>query len=292
MTRSWGLKEKLNSGELIRILEASNGLSGLVVESTIVDGREFDGMWLSSFCDSMLRGRLDDESVTFEERLETVKEIVAVTKKPLIVDGDSGGSISQFSERVKVLEKAGAAGIIIEDKTGAKHNSITCDECKHTLIDREEFALKLRAGISARETCDFLIIARIESFIAGSGIEDALLRADKYVSAGADAIMIHSKKKSVEEIKEFLNAFRKVHKDVPVVLVPTSYNSYSEEELKEFGANVLIYANQLLRSAFLAMTEAARSILINGKADESILNMASMQEINNLVVSRESMTDD
>ena len=256
-------------------MEASNGLSGLIVENTSVINettglpKAFDAMWVSSLCDSTFKGKPDIELVDLTSRINTINEIMEVTTKPIILDGDTGGKVEHFVFNVKTLERIGVSAIIIEDKTGLKKNSLFGTEVEQTLEDPEVFAHKIRAGKQALSTRDFLIFARIESLIAGNNIDDAMKRAIIYIEAGADGIMIHSKDKSGEDIIEFMRRFRAYSKDIPLILVPTSYNHLSEVELANYGANIIIHANHLLRSAYPAMVKAAETILTNGRSKEA-----------------------
>lgn len=269
------LKKLLKLKPYIRAIDTSNGLTGLIAENIkIVDEKkmmvkEFDAMWVSSLCDSTFKGKPDIELVDLTSRLNTINEIMEVTTKPIILDGDTGGKIEHFAFNVKTLERLGVSAIIIEDKTGLKKNSLFGTEVKQTLDDPDHFAEKIRAGKQAQVTRDFMIIARLESLIAGYGIDDAMARAKKYVEAGADAIMIHSKEKDGKDIFEFMKQFREFSKDIPIVLVPTTYNSYTEDELHKGGANIIIHANHLLRSAYPAMVKTAESILTNGRSKEA-----------------------
>ena len=283
-TRRKKLKELLSSKKLIRVMEASNGLSGLIVENTKVDNKEYDAMWLSSLCDSTLKGKPDNEIVDFSSRVKTIEEIFEVTSKPLIVDGDTGGKTEHFVYNVKTLERLGVSAIIIEDKKGLKQNSLLGDSAIQILEDKEVFANKIKQGKKALQTDEFMIIARIESFIAGNNLSDALERADCYVKSGADGIMIHSYKNDGKEIMEFLYEFKKKYPTIPIVLVPTTYSSYTETELYNNGANIVIYANQMLRSAYKNMVEVAKKILVNERALEASEEYCiSMKEILSLV---------
>lgn len=269
------LKKLLKLKPYIRAIDTSNGLTGLIAENIkIVDEKkmmvkEFDAMWVSSLCDSTFKGKPDIELVDLTSRLNTINEIMEVTTKPIILDGDTGGKIEHFAFNVKTLERLGVSAIIIEDKTGLKKNSLFGTEVKQTLDDPDHFAEKIRAGKQAQVTRDFMIIARLESLIAGYGIDDAMARAKKYVEAGADGIMIHSKEKDGKDIFEFMRQFREFSKDIPIILVPTTYNHYTEEELHKGGANIIIHANHLLRSAYPAMVKTAESILTNGRSKEA-----------------------
>ncbi len=283
------LKKLLKLKPYISVMEASNGLTGLIVEHakeeniTTSRTKEFDAMWVSSLCDSTFKGKPDIELVDLTSRINTINEIMEVTTKPIILDGDTGGKIEHFAYNVKTLERLGVSAIIIEDKTGLKKNSLFGTEVKQTLDDPDNFAAKIRAGKAALATRDFMIFARLESLIAGKGIDDALMRADKYLEAGADGIMIHSKEKDGQEIKDFLKQFRKKYKAVPVILVPTSYNQYTEEELHEWGADIIIHANHLLRSAYPAMMKTAKTILKNGRSKEADEYCMSIKEILTLI---------
>jgi len=266
------LRRLLNSKPYVIIMEAHNGLTGLIVEKTKVevDGKfkAFDGLWISSLCDSTVKGKPDIELVDLTSRLTTINEIIEVTTKPIILDGDTGGLVEHFIYTVRTLERMGVSAVIIEDKVGLKKNSLFGTDVKQTQDTIENFQHKVREGKKAQVTKDFMIIARIESLILKQGQEDALRRAHAYIEAGADAIMIHSKEKDPKEIIDFLVAFRKENKNTPVVVVPSSYNTITEQELGEYGANVIIYANQLIRAAFPSMKQAAEVILKAGRAKE------------------------
>ena len=278
------LKELLATKKSIRVMETSNGLTGLIVENTKVDNKEYDAMWLSSLCDSTLKGKPDNEVVDFSSRVKTIEEIFEVTTKPLIVDGDTGGKTEHFVFNVKTLERLGVSAIIIEDKKGLKQNSLLGDSTMQILEEKEVFANKIKQGKKALQTDDFMIIARIESFIANESLDNALERADCYIEAGADAIMIHSYKKDGNEIMEFLKEFRIKHPTIPIVLVPTTYSSYTETELYNNGANIVIYANHLLRSAYKSMVEVAKKILNDERSLEASEEYCvSMKEILNII---------
>ncbi|MDP4088140.1 MAG: phosphoenolpyruvate mutase [Bacillota bacterium] len=267
------LKKALEAKPLIRIIEAHNGLTGLIAEKARVeqDGRikEFDGMWVSSLCDSTAKGKPDIELVDLTSRLNTINDILEVTTKPIILDGDTGGKIEHFVYTVKTLERLGVSAIIIEDKIGLKKNSLFGTDVSQTQDTIENFCEKISEGRKARVTNDFMIIARIESLILNAGMEDALKRAKAYIEAGADGIMIHSNRKDGKEIVEFCGEFQKFEKKVPLVVVPTSYCHMTEAQLQEAGANVVIYANHLIRSAYPAMVKTAESILLNERSLEA-----------------------
>ena len=267
------IKRALNAKPLIRILEVHNGLTGKIVERTKIakDGKiqEFDGMWLSSLTDSVAKGKPDTGIVDFTSRLNTINEVFDVTTKPLIMDGDNGGPIEHFESMVKTLERLGVSGIIIEDKTGLKRNSLYGTDVVQDQDSTLNFCEKISAGKKAQVTDDFMIIARIESLILQKGLKDALARARAYISAGADGIMIHSKEKDPSEVLAFCKNYQKFISKVPLVAVPTTYNSITEEELIKAGVRMIIYANHLLRSSYPAMTKTAKSILENQRCLES-----------------------
>ena len=259
------LRDLLAMKPTVSILEAHSGITGLIAENTVVvkEGKafQFDGMWVSSLCDSTAKGKPDIELVDMSSRLRTIDDIMEVTTKPIILDGDTGGLIEHFVYNIKTLERMGVSAVIIEDKTGLKKNSLFGTEVAQTQDCIEHFCEKIAAGKRALKTKEFMLIARIESLILERGMADALKRAFAYVAAGADGIMIHSRKKSPEEIFEFCERFREKDPVTPIVVVPTSFNTVTEEEFAQRGINIVIYANQLTRSAFPAMQKAARTIL-------------------------------
>ena len=281
------LRRLLEMKGFVTAMEAHDGLTGLVVENTIVheDGgaHQFDAMWLSSLCDSTAKGKPDIELVDMTSRFRTIDDIMEVTTKPIIFDGDTGGLTEHFVYTVRSLERMGVSMVIIEDKTGLKKNSLFGTEVEQTQDSIEHFSEKIRAGCMARRTKDFMICARIESLILERGMEDALTRAFAFTKAGADAIMIHSRKKDPAEIIEFLEKFREKDATTPVVLVPTSFNSVTEEEWKRRGANIVIYANQLIRAAVPAIRQAAETILRCHRAEECDAMLMPFKEIIRLI---------
>jgi len=244
------LRRLIQSKKIVRIMEAHSGLSGLIIENVQVeknDGLHFyDGMWSSSLTDSTSKGKPDIEAVDLTTRLQDLTNILECTTKPIIFDGDTGGLSEHFVFTVRTLERNGVSAVIIEDKVGLKKNSLFGTEVEQNLATIPEFCEKIQAGKKAQVTKDFMIIARLESLIAGKTVEDALERAFAYVEAGADGVMIHSKEKSGLDIKEFCERFRKEYASVPIVLVPTTYNQFTEAELSSWGANIIIYANHML----------------------------------------------
>lgn len=266
------LKKLLNMKGTVTALEAHSGLTGLIVENTYVEEnggiRQFDAMWISSLCDSTAKGKPDIELVDMTSRFRTIDDICEVTTKPIIFDGDTGGLTEHFVYTVRSLERMGVSMVIIEDKKGLKKNSLFGNEVPQTQADIEEFCEKIIAGKKAQRTNDFMICARIESLILERGMDDAIRRAKAYTEAGTDAIMIHSRKKEPDEIFEFVELFREWDSRTPIVVVPTSFNTVTEEEFKARGVNIVIYANQLTRTGFPAMQNAAELILSNHRAKE------------------------
>lgn len=246
-------------------------------------------MWISSLCDSTLKGKPDNEVVDFTSRMKTINEIMEVTTKPIILDGDTGGKIEHFVDHIKMLERVGVSAIIIEDKKGLKQNSILGNKAEQLLEDKKVFAEKIRKGKEVLLTDDFMIFARIESFIADKDINDALDRAEAYVDAGADGIMIHSYKKDGQEIIDFLKIFKERHHkerhhNIITIVVPTTYSHFKEAELNNYGANIIIYANHLLRSSYVAMIKTAERILEDESCDGASKEYCiSMKEILGLI---------
>lgn len=268
---------------LVRVLEAHSGLSGLIVESTQVEvdnqSREFDAIWMSSLTDSTLKGKPDIEFVDLTSRGNTLNDVLEITTKPIVYDGDTGGYSAQFALTVRRLERLGVSAVIIEDKVGFKQNSLFGTSVKQTQETVENFCDKIRAGLNARVTQDFMVVARIESLILGAGMEDALERAVAYLDAGAHGIMIHSKEKSPCEILEFCRRYAEMGLQAPLFAVPSSYDKITEQELIDAGVRVVIYANQLLRSAYPAMVKAAETILRTSRGFEAVQEGMSIKEI-------------
>ncbi len=281
------LRQLISMRPIVKALEVHSGLTALIAEKTVVEtgGRldQFDAMWISSLCDSTAKGKPDIELVDMSSRIRTIDDVMDVTTKPIILDGDTGGLVEHFVYNVRTLERMGVSAVIIEDKTGLKKNSLFGTEVEQTQDSIENFCEKIRAGKQALRTEDFMIIARIESLILERGMEDALKRALAYAEAGADGIMIHSRKKSPDEILEFCRKFREKERKIPVVVVPTSFNSITEEELAAAGVNIVIYANQLTRSAFPAMQSTAVEILQNHRALEADAKLMPFKDIIRLI---------
>lgn len=282
------LRKLIDMKGLITAIEAHSGITGLIAENTKVlqDGKtyQFDAQWISSLCDSTAKGKPDIELVDMTSRFRTIDDIMEVTTKPIIFDGDTGGLTEHFVYTVRSLERMGVSMVIIEDKTGLKKNSLFGTEVKQTQDTIENFCEKIAAGKRAQKTKEFMICARIESLILEQGMNDALERAFAYVNqGGADAIMIHSRKKDPAEIIEFVSKFREKNSVTPIVVVPTSFNTVTEEEFKAIGVNVVIYANQLTRTGFPAMQNAARTILEHHRAKECDDMCMSIKEIITLI---------
>lgn len=281
------LKQLLHLRPIVKAIETHSGLTGLIAEKTVVehDGEldQFDAMWVSSLCDSTAKGKPDIELVDMTSRFRTIEDITEVTTKPIIFDGDTGGLTEHFVYTVRSLERMGVSAVIIEDKTGLKKNSLFGTEVEQTQDSIEHFSEKIRAGKKVQLTDDFMIIARIESLILERGMEDALTRAKAFVEAGADGIMIHSRKKDPAEILEFCDKFRSFDKLTPIVVVPSSFNTITEDELVEHGVNIVIYANQLTRSAFPAMKQTAEDILRYHRAKEVDDRLLPIKDIISLI---------
>ena len=281
------LRKALKMMPIVKAIEVHSGLTGLIAEKTIeVEGEvidQFDAMWISSLCDSTEKGKPDIELVDMTSRFRTIEDVLEVTTKPIIFDGDTGGLTEHFVYTVRSLERMGVSAVIIEDKTGLKKNSLFGTEVEQTQASIEDFCAKIKAGKKVQLSDDFMIIARIESLILERGMEDALNRARAFVTAGADGIMIHSRKKEPDEILEFCDKFREENKETPIVVVPSSFNTITEEELAAHGVNICIYANQLLRAAFPAMENAAKSILKHHRATDIDSELMSIKQIITLI---------
>ncbi|SHE94462.1 phosphoenolpyruvate mutase [Schwartzia succinivorans] len=281
------LRQLISMTPIVKVMEAHSGITGLIVEKTVVENEgkldQFDAMWISSLCDSTAKGKPDIELVDMTSRFRTIDDIMEVTTKPIIFDGDTGGLTEHFVYTVRSLERMGVSAIIIEDKKGLKKNSLFGTEVKQTQATIEEMSAKIAAGKKAQLTDDFMIIARIESLILEKGMEDALERAFAFVKAGADGIMIHSRKKDPAEILEFCDKFREVDTVTPIVVVPSSFNIITEDELASHGVNIVIYANQLTRAAFPAMQKTAEDILKYHRAKEVDDRLMPIKQIITLI---------
>lgn len=281
------LRRLIQAKPTVRILESHSGLTGLIAENIKVDingiEHEFDGLWSSSLTDSTSKGKPDIEAVDITTRMHGLNDTLECTTKPIIYDGDTGGKLEHFVFTVRTLERHGISAVIIEDKTGLKKNSLFGTSVPQIQDTIEDFSSKIKAGKMAQVTDDFMIIARIESLILGKSVEEALERAQAYVEAGADGVMIHSKEKTGFDIKEFCVTFRKNNKSTPIVVVPSTFNHITEEEFQRWGVNIVIYANHMLRSSYPAMVNVAKSILANGRSYEANDKCMPIKEILELI---------
>ena len=281
------LKRLLTSKDIVRILESHNSLTGLIIENLKINKKkvsvEFDGMWSSSLTDSATKGKPDNSSVDFSSRISSLNDMMDVTTKPLVFDADNGGQLEHLPFLVRSLERSGASAIIMEDKIGLKKNSLFKNQSGTKQDKPEIFAKKIKQICKSRKNKDFMVIARIESFILGKGLKDALKRAEIYSKAGADAILIHSKEKTPKEIFSFAKEFKKSKNFIPLVSVPSTYSKVYERDLIKNGFKLVIYANQLLRAAYPAMQFAAKKILENSRAFEIEKKIIPIKEIINLI---------
>lgn len=281
------LRRMLSAKPLVRFLDIHNALTGLIIENTSIQtdagAKEFDGMWASSLTDSTAKGKPDIEAVDFSSRVSTLNEVLEITTKPIIYDADTGGKTEHFVFMVRTLERLGVSAMIIEDKTGLKKNSLFGTDVSQTQDSIENFSAKIRAGKSVQATDDFMIIARIESLVLGRGVDHAIERAAAFIEAGADGIMIHSRNTAPDEIFEFCQQYNDLPQRRTLVAVPSSYNGVYEQQLIDNGVNIVIYANQLLRSAYPAMVSTAKSILAHGRSAEADDQMMPIAEILELI---------
>ena len=281
------LKRLINSKDIVRILESHNSLTGLIIDKINIKKNkkiiEFDGMWSSSLTDSATKGLPDNSSLSFSARISSLNDMMDVTSKPLIFDADNGGQIEHLPFLVRSLERSGASAIIMEDKVGLKKNSLFKNQTGTKQDKPNIFAKKIKKICNSRRSNDFMVIARIESFIVGKGLKDALKRAEIYSKAGADAILIHSKEKTPSEIFSFAKEFRKSKNYIPLVSVPSTYSKVYEKDLIKNGFKIVIYANQLLRAAYPAMQNTARTILKNSRALEADKKIIPIKEIISLI---------
>ncbi len=281
------LKRLLDSKKLSRFIETHNPISAIIAETTYVEKKGkrigFDGFWSSSLTDSTALGKPDNESLSYAQRMNSIDQIFDVTTKPLIFDGDTGGQIDHLDMKIKSMERLGISAVIFEDKKGLKQNSLFKNTSNQKQEDRAIFGKKLNTAKKAQRSKDFMVIARIESFILGKGLNDALVRAKTYVDSGADSIMIHSKSNNTKEVFSFAEKFKKIYPLIPLVCVPSTYNEVKESELENNGFNVVIYANHMLRAAYPAMKKVATKILINSRSKEANPDLFPIKEILELI---------
>jgi phosphoenolpyruvate phosphomutase len=281
------LRRLLHANPLVGLMQAHKGLTGLIVENAGISAergrKEFDGMWASSLTESTAKGKPDIEAVDVTSRTNTLHDILEVTTKPVVYDADTGGKLEHFQFTVRTLERLGVSAAVIEDKVGLKKNSLFGTDVPQTQDSIENFCAKIKAGKAAQVTDDFMIVARIESLILDQGIDDAIARADAYIKAGADGILIHSRQKTPDEVFAFCDRYAKLEYRPPLIVVPSSYNQVTEQELIDHGVHVVIYANHLLRAAYPAMMEAAASILEHGRSKEIDAKLLSIKDILELI---------
>lgn len=287
--RKLKLKRLLKVRKILRILESHSALSSMIIENVNINKNgkllEFDGIWSSSLTDSTLRGKPDNQSVDYSQRINSLNDTIDTSLKPIIFDGDNGGRLEHLIYLVKNLEKIGVSALVLEDKKGLKINSLFQNQSKSFQENIIEFSKKIKIAVNSRISKDFMIIARIESLILGKSIKDALHRAEKYSIAGADAILIHSKEKNPKEIFQFAKLFKKSKFYKPMIAVPSTYSKTYEKELIKHDFKIVIYANHLLRASYKAMYEAAKKILINQRAFEIEKNITPINEIISLIKS-------
>jgi phosphoenolpyruvate phosphomutase len=287
--RKLKLKRLLKVRKILRILESHSALSSMIIENVNINKNgkllEFDGIWSSSLTDSTLRGKPDNQSVDYSQRINSLNDTIDTSLKPIIFDGDNGGRLEHLIYLVKNLEKIGVSALVLEDKKGLKINSLFQDQSKSFQENIIEFSKKIKIAVNSRISKDFMIIARIESLILGKSIKDALHRAEKYSIAGADAILIHSKEKNPKEIFQFAKLFKKSKFYKPMIAVPSTYSKTYEKELIKHDFKIVIYANHLLRASYKAMHETAKKILINQRAFEIEKNITPINEIISLIKS-------
>jgi len=281
------LKRMLNNKSIVRVLESHSPLSGLIAENTKIEkGKnilQFDAMWSSSLTDSSVKGKPDNQSLDFSSRFSDLGDLLDATTKPLIFDADNGGRLEHLPFTIRTLERLGVSAIMIEDKIGLKKNSLFKDQSGAKQDTIRDFCKKIALIKKIRNSKDFLIGARIESFILGKGLNDGLKRAKAYSQAGADLILIHSKEKNPKEIFSFSKIFKKTKWSKPLVSVPSTYSKTTEKKLIQNGFKIVIYANHMLRAAYPAMQNAAKSILKNQRSFELENKISSVSEVINLI---------
>ena len=281
------LKRLIDNKKIVRILESHSPLSGLIAENVKFQRgnktEQFDGMWSSSLTDSSLKGKPDNQSLDFSSRFNGLGDLFDVTTKPLIFDADNGGRLEHLPFTVRTLERLGVSAIMIEDKIGLKKNSLFRDQSGAKQDSIKDFCKKIDLIKKTRNSKDFLIGARIESFILGKGLQDGLKRAKAYSAAGADLILIHSKENTPKEIFSFSKVFRKTRYFKPLVSVPSTYSRTTESMLIKNGFKIVIYANQMLRASYPAMENVAKTILKNQRSFELEKKISSVKEVINLI---------
>ena len=270
------LRQLMNYKPIIRIMEANSGLSGLIIENLKIEKEDgiqrFDGIFIN-LLDSNPSGVSEQESSNFMLKLNTVTDILECTTRPIIYGGYTSDNYENITFTIEKLELMGISAIIIEDKF--KNTQELCNE--------EEFCLKIKEGKKAQINPDFMIIAGIEELILGKSMDDALKKALASIKAGADGILISSNQKNGDDIKEFCSKLRKENKNIPIVLIPTTYNQFTEKELGEWGANIIIYADYLKKVTYPAMKKCAETILKSERSLEVNEMCMPIKEILNLI---------
>ena len=280
------LNRLIRSKQIVRVIESHSPLSGLIVENLKIEKKkieQFDAMWSSSLTDSSLKGKPDNQSLDFSSRFNGLGDLMDVTTKPLIFDADNGGRLEHIPFTVRTLERLGVSAIMMEDKIGLKKNSLFKDQSGAAQDTIKNFCKKIDLIKKTRNSKDFLIGARIESFILGKGLQDGLKRAKAYSQAGADLILIHSKETTSKEIFSFAKFFKDSKYYKPLVSVPSTYSKTREKELVDNGFKIVIYANHMLRAAYPAMKNAAKSILKNQRSFELENKISSVKDVINLI---------
>jgi len=281
MTNAEKLRELFQKRGLIKIVGAHNGLTAKLVEKN-----GFEGVWASGLEISASHASPDASILTMSDSLVAAIDMVDSVSIPVVADCDTGfGNSNNVIQMVKKYESAGVAAVCIEDKLFPKMNSYIPG--RQELASIPEFVGKIKAGKNAQKTEDFMIFARVEALIAGWGMEEALKRAKAYADAGADAILIHSKQKTPDEIIEFVKAWNNYR---PVIIVPTSYSCFTEEQMKELGIKMVIYANQGLRAAVRSINEILDHIKNHGLGgiDDKIAPMAEIFELQGMFQFKEN----
>ena len=274
--RLQSLRQLMNYKPIIRIMEANSGLSGLIIENLKVEKEDgiqrFDGIFIN-LLDSNPLGISEQESSTFTSKLNTVTDILECTTKPIIYGGYTSDNYENVTFTIEKLELMGISAIIIEDKF----------KNKQELCNEDEFCLKIKEGKKAQTNPDFMIIAGIKELILGKNIDDALKKALTSIKAGADGILISSNQKNGDDIKEFCLKLRKENKNIPIVLIPTAYDQFTEKEFAEWGANIIIYVDYLKKATYPAMKKCAETILKSERSLEVNEMCMPIKEILNLI---------
>ncbi|MBP6218530.1 MAG: isocitrate lyase/phosphoenolpyruvate mutase family protein [Oligoflexales bacterium] len=257
-------KFSITNESKLTIVEAHSGISALLIDRALRSAGTFPihGIWISSLTETASRGIPDKEILGIETRLQLAEEIYHVTDLPIIFDLDTGGTADQLAHRIRKISMVGISAVVMEDKIFPKVNSFSLQA--QGLEAAEVFAEKICIARSQRRSSDLVIIARIEALIVGQTVQEALDRAILYTEAGADAILIHSKSKTADQVVEFARRYRQTPNVLPLVCVPTTYNCTSDQELFEVGFNMVIHANHLLRASMQAMQDAIESIRTTG----------------------------